>query len=228
MAEHQLNPFIGLKNRLAAKAAIACTAVAAMILAQPLSEDLSRESTVQEAQIANGIEAAFGQARIVRCVSSEQLARRSNPLVAARADHVGGVAWPGLPFIWLNQKECDAISLFIAYPPQKSYEIRSGQARALFNAVHEYRHTVGTLQEDRANCEALQTMGELGETLGAPAELKKDITQFAALGFEALVNKYEKTGQSEIIAPYKLDNCLAGSSYDLGILPAANFPWPLR
>lgn len=199
------------------------------IASSPFLKDGLRQSTKQEAQLEAGIQAAFGKARMVRCLSEGEVSQRLNPFYydasGVRAGPAGG-AWPHVPVVWLEQRMCDGVSDFAAKKPRKYTDITFQQAFGLLSLAHELRHTAGTASERGAHCEGLQTVGHLAMGFGAAESFKYDVNDTVAAAFLKSAQEYTASGQAHVVAGYAMDTCRPGSQYDLGLLPAQNFPWP--
>ena len=207
MKKVEFNPLPHLKEKVGRRIVIACLATAAVIAAQPFLQDGTRKSTAQEAQIAAKLKDAFGKTRVVRCLQTGELPSRSNPFYRNANKLRAGVAWPYIPFIWLEQGMCDDLEAFAADPPQTNQELIEYGPFALHTLVHEYEHTTGIADEGDAECRALRDIGKLGESFGMSSSLGGDLAYHATTALMDRQLEYESNGQGHLIETYDISDC---------------------
>lgn len=171
--------------------------------------DYLRPSTIQEKMLGDLMLKSFGVERDIRCVTNEELVDRRWPQWGNPKDVYGFTPeWP--PLIWLRQDICDNVQRFAGRAVETMVALTQKEMLALEVYAHEGRHSLGTEDEERTACEAVQAIYRIPLALGASAISAEQVGS-AAAGEMGQLRK-----EAEV---YSLDNCKPGGPYDLHLHP---------
>lgn len=183
-----------------------------LVLAYKYKEILAvvlSDKTETEQLIAEAVSPVADRKAYISCEPISQSGNSNTTLTRGETPFIGRWA---TPVILLTEETCLSIDTFSNLTSKT--DATTEQLQALITISHEAFHTTGVIQEDVAECYAVQRISDISRKLGATIEEAEQVQDRA-------VSLQRRTASDEYIT----SECRDNGPYDLDPARAGSFPY---